>query len=143
MSTKSLTLSDQTKNKISLAKTKFNPKALDLSWQEYQSELSTNPELMPSLAGLAKRYGMTQTTILNNSHLPQVQNIIDQILTLQEAYLLENGITGKASPSFAQFLLKAKHHYSDDKPSLTQNNFMNISPEVLADAIKLMESNGK
>lgn len=141
MSTSGLKHSPATIAKISLAKTKLDPKSLDKTLQSYLDELSDNPELCPSLAGLAKRYGMTTATITNNSHIPQVAQIIETIQTLQEDYLITNGITGKASPAFAQFLLKSKHHYSDDKPSLTQNNFMNISPEVLSDALKLMETN--
>lgn len=138
MSNLGLSQSPKTRAVISQAKTKFDPKILEKSYNDYLLELKDNPELCPSLAGLAKRYGMSTATISNNMHLPQVAHIIETIQTLQEAYLIENGITGKASPSFAQFLLKAKHSYSDDKPTLTQNNFMNISPEVLQDALELM-----
>jgi hypothetical protein len=41
------------------------------------------------------------------------------------------------------FLLKSMHGYNDKTPlyEATQNNYMNISPEVMADALKLMREN--
>lgn len=59
----------------------------------------------------------------------------------QEEYLLTRPFTEKANVLMSMFLLKAKHHYQDEPKQLTQNNNFNISPDILADAIKLMRAN--
>jgi hypothetical protein len=56
--------------------------------------------------------------------------------------LITNGLEGKYNSRFAMFLLKASHGMTEKEPLVdaTQNNYMNISPELLADALEIMHS---
>jgi hypothetical protein len=72
-----------------------------------------------------------------------VDKICQFIAMMQEEYCITRGITQQANPIFSMFLLKSKHNYKDSPQALTQNNYMNISPDVLKDALSLMQSKDK
>lgn len=79
-----------------------------------------------SLYGWEKEYGDFLRTM-------------DMLRDAQRDQLLRGGITNKYNARFASFLLKANHGMQDKQPPInaTQNNYMNISPELMAEAIKL------
>lgn len=97
----------------------------------------------PTIEGLAQYLGIAARTIydwekLHNEFLQTIETLRDT----QKQLLITNGLTGGYNARFAMFLLKANHGMSE-KESLvdaTQNNYMNISPDLLADALKLMHS---
>lgn len=64
---------------------------------------------------------------------------MDMLRDAQRDQLLRGGITNKYNARFAAFLLKANHGMQDKQPPInaTQNNYMNVSPELLAEAIRL------
>jgi len=67
---------------------------------------------------------------------------VEYIEMLQEQFAINEGFRGKAS-IFSMFLLKSKHNYHDSPQQLTQNNYMNISPDLLADALAIMNEDKK
>ena len=97
----------------------------------------------PTIEGLAQYLGIGTRTIYDweKLHVEFLQTI-DALRDTQKQLLITNGLTGGYNARFAMFLLKANHGMSE-KESLvdaTQNNYMNISPDLLADALKLMHS---
>jgi len=64
---------------------------------------------------------------------------MDMLRDAQRDQLLRGGITNKYNARFASFLLKANHGMQDKQPPInaTQNNTFNISPELMAEAIRL------
>lgn len=97
--------------------------------------------VFPTIEGLAIKLGAGTRTIYDwekaySDFLQTTQLLRDT----QRDLLIRNGLSGKYSTSFSIFLLKSIHGFSDNKSSAgaTQNNYMDISPEVLADALKLM-----
>jgi len=71
---------------------------------------------------------------------PDFSLTMDMIRDTQKQFLITNGLTGSYNTRFAMFLLKASHSMSEKDPliSATQNSYMNISPDLLADALELM-----
>ena len=67
--------------------------------------------------------------------------MMDRLKDLEKHQLTVGGLTNKYNARMAIFLLKACHGVTDTTPPInaTQINNMNISPEVLADALKLLE----
>jgi hypothetical protein len=140
MSTKGTTQTALTKFKISLANTEHKPEEFLIAWSKYENKLLADPKKLPTIGGYCLEVGISQTHILEyTGKVPGLEEIINRILELQQEYCLVNGITQKVNPIFAMFLLKAKHNFKDSAiTNATQINNMNISPEVLADALKLM-----
>lgn len=100
----------------------------------------------PTIEGLAMNLGVVSKTIYtwekeHEDFLHTTQALRDT----QRDLLIKNSLNGKYSTSFAIFLLKSMHGFSDSKPlyEAVQNNYMNISPEVMADALKLMHENDR
>jgi hypothetical protein len=142
MSNKGNKLSNTTKNKIGLARQEVSKSHLIQSGKTYLAKLESNPQLLPTLSGYCLAANIHRSTLLEHSvNIPEVAAIVETIEALQEDYLLTNGIIGKANPIFSIFLLKSKHQYKDQPQQLTQNNTFNISPDLLADALKLMGNN--
>lgn len=95
----------------------------------------------PTIEGLAQHLGIGARTIYDWEKLhSEFMQTIETLRDTQKQLLITNGLTGGYNARFAMFLLKANHGMSE-KESLvdaTQNNYMNISPDLLADALKLM-----
>lgn len=139
MSTKGLKLSEDTKNKISFAKSVYTAQDFIDAWDKYQIKLNEDPKKLPTIGGFCLEVGISQTHILEYvTKFSEVEQIINYITELQQEFLLTNGITQKVNPIFSMFLLKSKHNFRDNPQQLTQNNYMNISPDVLKDALALM-----
>lgn len=145
MSTKGIKQTEKTKLKISLAKTEKTLEQFIEAWERYEKKLQDNDKLLPTIGGFCLEAGISQQNILDyTTKYSEVHEIINYITELQQEFLLTNGITQKINPIFSMFLLKSKHNFRDQPQQLTQNNYMNIAPEVLADALKLTaEKNDK
>jgi len=142
MSNKGVKHSPETKLLISDKKKKLSiPQLIQFS-NEYINQLTINPKLLPTISGLAIYLKVNRTYLYElASNNPELADIMETIELLQEEYCLTRGITNQANPIFSMFLLKSKHNFRDQPTNQVQNNYMNISPEVLQDALKLMEEN--
>jgi len=136
-------LSVTTREKISLAKTKFTKDHLMSAGVAYIDRITTaEPEekLVPSIVGYCLEAGISRTRLWELSQQwDEVANIIEYIGMLQEELALSGGLTGRTNSVFSMFLLKSKHNYQDTQQQLTQNNTFNISPDLLADALAIMK----
>lgn len=129
-----------TRQKQSLAHTKITESHLVKTGNEYIEQLKANPKQLPTLTGLCLATGIHNTNLIEfRNKFSKFDKIVNYIETLQEEYLLTNGITGKANPVFSIFLLKSKHKYFDQPQNLTQNNNFNITPELLKSALQLID----
>lgn len=89
---------------------------------------------------LASELGVgTRTLYAWEKEYSEFQHTMDMLRDAQRDQLIRGGIQNKYNARFASFLLKANHGMQDRQPPInaTQNNTFNISPELLADAIKL------
>jgi len=96
----------------------------------------------PTIEGLALELGVSSRTLYGwQDQYPEFFQAMGKIRDIQKHILQSDGLAGKLNVRMAIFLLKASHGLSDAPPPVhaTQNNYMNISPEVLADAMKLLE----
>ncbi len=140
MSTKGKQLSTKTREKISLAKTRITKSALITAGQNYFERLASNPKELPTLTGFCLEANISRSHLSELAHkYSEVMDIVEKLEQMQEQYCLTNGITNKANPIFSMFILKSKHNFKDQPQKLEQNNYLNVSPELLADALKLMK----
>lgn len=109
---------------------------------EYTDNCLKNGDF-PTIEGLAHYLGISARTIydwekLHSEFLLTIDNLRDN----QKQLLITNGLTGKYNARFAMFLLKANHGMTEKEPLVdaTQNNYMGISLDLLADALRLMHS---
>lgn len=99
--------------------------------------------IFPTFEGLATFLGVGTRTLydweLEHADFSQT---MEMVRDTQRQLLITNGLTGQYNTRFAMFLLKANHGMSEKDPliSATQNSYMNISPDLLADALELMHS---
>lgn len=99
---------------------------------------------IPSIVGLCLYIGISRSRIYELADKWQeVSDILEYIRMMQEDKALQGGMTNRLNPIFSMFLLKGKHSYIDTAPALNQTNNFNISPDLLADAIKLMREKNK
>ena len=99
--------------------------------------------IFPTFEGLATFLGVGTRTLYDweLEHTDFLQTM-DKVRDTQKQLLITNGLTGSYNTRFAMFLLKANHGMSEKDPLITatQNSYMNISPDLLADALELMQS---
>lgn len=96
----------------------------------------------PSIEGLAVNLGVGTRTLYDwESLYSDFSQTMGILRDTQRDLLIKNGLSGKYSTSFSIFLLRSIHGFSDNKPQFeaTQNNYMNISPELMVDALKIMK----
>ena len=140
--------SPETRAKISLSKTKHTEASLTAGGVSYLESLaSTDPEKsvpIPSIVGMCLHCGISRSRLYELlPSMPKVADIVEYIEMLQEQFAINEGFRGKAS-IFSMFMLKSKHNYHDSPQQLTQNNTFNVSPDLLADALAIMnKSKGK
>lgn len=136
-----------TREKISLSKRKITKAHLITSASEYLTEILNSPKeekKVASVVGFCLYAGVSRSRMYELAQeWQEVADILEYISMLQEQTALEGGMTNKTNPVFSMFLLKSKHGYQDSPQHLTQNNTFNISPDLLADALKLMKENKK
>lgn len=97
----------------------------------------------PTIEGLAHHLGIGTRTIYDwREQHKDFSQTIETLLDAQKQLLITNGLTGNYNARFAMFLLKANHGMTEKETIVdaTQNNYMNISPDLLADALKIMHS---
>ena len=90
--------------------------------------------VFPTIEGLAIRLRAGTRTLYDwEREYPDFSQTIEALRCTQRELLISNGLSGKYSTSFSIFLLKAIHGFSDSKSVVeaTQNNYMDISPDVL------------
>lgn len=103
---------------------------------------SMNDGVFPTIEGLAQYLGVGTRTIYDwETQHGDFSQTIEHLRDIQKQLLITNGLTGSYNTRFAMFLLKANHGMSEKEPlvATTQNNTLNISPELLADALQLMK----
>lgn len=95
----------------------------------------------PAIEHLASVLGIGTNTIYawEKEH-SDFQQTLDMLRDAQRHLLISGGLTNKYNSRFASFLLKANHGMKDKQTTVlaTQNNNFNVSPELMADAIKLI-----
>lgn len=131
---------------MSLARTKIDKLALIDSGHDYIAQF-TDPNTAntrpPSVVSYCLAAGISKSRLYElQSEIPELAAIVDHIEMLQEQFALDQGYNGRNS-SFAAFILKSKSNYHDSPQALTQNNNFNISPDLLSDALKLMNESKK
>lgn len=96
----------------------------------------------PTIEQLAVVLGVSVRTLYGwETEHEEFLQTMEALRDSQRHLLLTNGLNGKYNSRFAIFLLKASHKMRENEPVVENNtNYMNISPDVLADAIKLMRS---
>ena len=146
MSTKGTELTPVTRQKISLAKVKHSKASLIKAGQSYIESIFDDEgkfQEVPSVVSFCLQAGISRSRLyeLSAEH-SEVSDIVEFINMLQEKLAISEGFRGKAS-IFSMFLLKAKHDYKDQPQQLTQNNNFNISPDLLADALAIMNKDKK
>lgn len=145
MSTKGTSLAKTTKEKIALKKRKYSKSDLIKLSIEYLDKIlnsDKDPKPLPSLTGLALHLNISKNTL--NKYIDihdEFSQYVDYILTYQEENLIQRASSDSINTGFVQFMLKSQYGYSDKPQSLTQNNYLNIQPEVVKEALKLMDKN--
>lgn len=120
--------------------TKYTREALE-SVREYTVG-TVKSGSFPTIEGLAGTLGVGTRTLYDWEHVhSDFSQTLDILRDAQRQLLITNGLTGQYSSRFAIFLLKASHGMTEKEPLVTanQNNNLNISPDLLADALKIME----
>jgi len=147
MTNTSTALSLTTREKISLSKTKYTKSVLIDGGVKYIDRIlnaKKEEKLIPSIVGLCLDIGISRSRLYEIAEKwVEVSDILEYIRMMQEDKALQGGITNRLNPIFSMFLLKGKHGYQDTAPQLHQTNNFNVSPELLADAVKLMRSKKK
>jgi len=99
--------------------------------------------IFPTIEGLSLKLKVGTRTLYDWEKVyPDFSQTLDNLRNTQKDLLISNGLMGKYNTRFSMFLLKANHGMKENEPLVNaeQNNNFNISPELLADALKLMES---
>lgn len=116
--------------------------SLPIRVKKYTENCIKNEEF-PTIEGAALGLGVSARTLYGwETEYPEFFQTMEALRDAQKHMLQAGGLTGKFNTRMAVFLLKASHGLSDNPPPIhaTQNNYMNISPELLADALKMMEN---
>lgn len=121
--------------------TKYNSTRLNARAREYIKQAKKKGDF-PTIEQLAVVLGVSVRTLYDwEAEYPDFLQAMEALRDSQRHMLLTNGLNGKYNSRFAIFLLKANHKMRENEPVVENNtNYMNISPDVLADAIKLMRS---
>lgn len=120
--------------------TKFSPSLISRVMQYIKSAKKKGDFV--TIEQLAVVLGVGVRTLYDwEAEYPDFLRAMEALRETQRHMLLTNGLNGKYNSRFAIFLLKANHKMRENEPVVENNtNYMNISPDVLADAIKLMRS---
>lgn len=96
----------------------------------------------PTIEGLARHLSVGTRTMYDWETIhPEFSQTLGVLRDAQRQLLITNGLTGQFNTRFSIFLLKASHGMQEKEPLIhaNQNSFMNISPDVLADALELVK----
>jgi len=92
---------------------------------------------------LSRKLGVGTRTLYNwEAEYDDFLQTMNTLRDAQREMLINKALEGSYNTRFAMFLLKANHGMREKEPLVdnSQNNFSNISPELLADALTLMRS---
>lgn len=148
MSTKGKELSTVTRYKIAVSKQKDRTKIVK-ALKEYIGILIDPEEKgqIPSLVSASLYAGISKKALLawelTTAEDSEVRQILDFIRDMEEKWLRENGLLGLTDSKLTGLFLKADHGLQEKPAQLTQNNYLNISPELLAEALELSRSKAK
>lgn len=120
---------------------KYNPSIF--SRVTHYTDKALKEGYFPSIEGLALELGVSARTLYGwETEYPDFFQTMETLRDAQKHMLQAGGLTGKYNARMAIFLLKASHGLTDAVPPIqaTQNNYMQISPEVLADALKMIDA---
>lgn len=95
----------------------------------------------PTIEHLASELGVgTRTLYTWEKEHSEFQHTMDMLRDAQRDLLIRGGLSNNYNARFASFLLKANHGMQDRQPlvNATQNNNFGVSPELMADAIKII-----
>jgi len=139
MKKKTTTLIPYSKKSIKVGRpTKYSPKIVKKA-NKYLQNCIVNDEL-PTLEKLALLLGVSSRTIFvwRDTHDKFMQTV-DHLQNLQIDMLIQKGLNNEYSASMAIFLLKSIHKFREADSHLyaTQNNFHNITPELLQEADRI------
>lgn len=116
---------------------KHKPADLIKIAQSYLKTIREYPNKLPSITEYRQLAGIGADKLLDlRATNAELNEALSKVEDAQELYLLKRGDQTK-NPTFQIFLLKTKHKYNDANPNLTQNNYLNVSPDILATALKL------
>jgi len=83
---------------------------------------------LPSIAGLAVFMGISRDTVYDwKGKYPYFSDIIEELLTMQERFLVEGGVSGSYNPMISKLIL-TKHGYAD-KQEVTGANGKDLIPQ--------------
>lgn len=116
---------------------KHKPADLIIIANSYLETITKNPAKLPSITEYRQLADIGADKLLDlRATNTELNEILNKVEDAQELYLLARGDQTK-NPTFQIFLLKTKHKYNDANPNLTQNNYLNVSPDILSAALKL------
>lgn len=95
----------------------------------------------PTIEHLSSELGVGTRTLYSwEEAYSDFRQTMDMLRDAQRDLLIRGGLTNKYNSRFASFLLKANHGMQDRQPLVhaTQNNNFGVSPELMADAIRLI-----
>lgn len=142
MSTKGHQLATITKYKIAIANRKDRAE-LHRSLIEFIEKAKTNPQkFRPSILNAAIFSNISESALLHyearSPENSEIRQLLAHIRDLSKQNLIENGLKGKFNSNLTTRLLEANHGLTAQPPqNLSQTNIYNVSPDILADAIKL------
>jgi len=83
---------------------------------------------LPSIAGLAIFMGISRDTVYDwKGKYPDFSDIIEELLTMQERFLVEGGVSGSYNPMISKLIL-TKHGYAD-KQEVTGADGKDLIPQ--------------
>lgn len=133
-------LSLSTREKISKSKTKVSIVHLTEALPDYLTSIldeNGRYNTPPSVVGYCLFSGVSRSRFYELAQSDKrVSDILEELSMIQEEYALDMGFNSRNS-IFSMFLLKSKHNYHDQPQQLTQNNYLNVNPDVLAEAIQI------
>ena len=141
MSTKGRQLATTTKFKIAIANRKDRAE-LHNSLVEFIHKAQQNPKrYRPSVLNAAIFSGISESALLHyearSPENSEIRQLLAHIRDLSKQNLIENGLKGKFNSNLTTRLLEANHNLAAQPQNLSQTNIYNVSPDILADAIKL------
>lgn len=142
MSTKGNKQTALTKYKIGLANTKDRTE-LHNRIIDYINSPPKDQSI--SLLNCSIYAGITESALLNyeasTAENSEIRQLLSLIRDLSKQNLIENGLNKKYDSRLTGRLLEVNHGLKSDPNSLTQNNYLNISPELLNEALALSKKN--
>jgi len=139
MKKKTKTLIPYSKKSIKVGRpTKYSLKTVKKA-KKYLQNCITNDEL-PTLEKLALLLGVCSRTMFvwRDEHDEFLQTV-EHLQNLQIDMLIQKGLNNEYSASMAIFLLKSIHKFreADSHTYAIQNNFHNVTPELLEEANRI------